>query len=620
MPKRVKNQASSASEAKTKEIERSNTRTLPPRIAMAALLGHQLGEAVITWGVPYKENPELGLSGDTGRQLRVGRAEAVAVLANRFRFTQSGDLHLRRLLDRIREDAPLDDIAMEAREVVRRLTAELQAMEGHSAGVAFAGSYHLRELAIVTDAVNTRNSKALVEFFGQEQTRNILAYGLVNIQACLSASHSGSPVHQTVTEFMGDIDLVHQSMGNFEQSCNDPKRLRRLIVCLKEEARIWFEDYIEYIEPDGKEIVSTPETLDAAFAFGYHTSLLHHTCLLYPASALQLFAHNFYIASALARALGIPDHEDIQKAELAVQQFSDGLKVGQTPSRDEVMVAGELIRHGWRYRTSALVEIAFGTFAKRLFSLGEQCGRIAVMLSTTMQDAPVLMHLMVLQPEVVAKDYDLLIKGIRAAKLPPTTERRLVGAVFSMKGSDPLQLQVNGIWQTVTSDIRSALKSVYSAPVLPPCFVHLAASVSRIRREYPDYERNVFVMMTFADSPQHAKIFDTTRATLENLGYHALRADERLYSDDLWSNVCVYMLACKRGIAIFERITVHEFNPSVAMEVGFMLALGKEVLLLKDIGMPALPTDLVGKLYRPFSALDPSGVRTQVDAWVQELA
>jgi hypothetical protein len=65
-----------------------------------------------------------------------------------------------------------------------------------------------------------------------------------------------------------------------------------------------------------------------------------------------------------------------------------------------------------------------------------------------------------------------------------------------------------------------------------------------------------------------------------------LRADDKDYTGDLWENVCLYMLGCRFGVAVFEEIDQREFNPNVAFELGFMTAHGKRCPLLKDQRKP----------------------------------
>ena len=67
-----------------------------------------------------------------------------------------------------------------------------------------------------------------------------------------------------------------------------------------------------------------------------------------------------------------------------------------------------------------------------------------------------------------------------------------------------------------------------------------------------------------------------------------------------------YIYGCGMGIAVFERIESDDFNLNVSLEVGYMMAMKRPVCLLKDRTLRALPSDLVGRLYKPFDLQDPS--------------
>ncbi len=114
-------------------------------------------------------------------------------------------------------------------------------------------------------------------------------------------------------------------------------------------------------------------------------------------------------------------------------------------------------------------------------------------------------------------------------------------------------------------------------------------------------EINVFVMMRFRDNnPNFTKIELTIRNTLEKYGLRARLAKDIAYSDEIWTNIVYYMQNCKYGIAVFEEIDDREYNPNISMELGFMYALDRKCLLLKDERMPRLPTDICGKIYKDF--------------------
>lgn len=98
-----------------------------------------------------------------------------------------------------------------------------------------------------------------------------------------------------------------------------------------------------------------------------------------------------------------------------------------------------------------------------------------------------------------------------------------------------------------------------------------------------------------------------------------MRADDKEYTDDLWDNVLTYLYGCDYAIAVFDQINYREFNPNVALEVGFLLAQCKRVLLLKDVSISVMPADIVGKIYRPFNTYDPlRSIPPQIKKWLED--
>jgi hypothetical protein len=160
-------------------------------------------------------------------------------------------------------------------------------------------------------------------------------------------------------------------------------------------------------------------------------------------------------------------------------------------------------------------------------------------------------------------------------------------------------------------------------PPLPPGYESFAADRARFLRDHPDADRNVFVMTRFDASNRLLRQLDQElRRTLCRQGLHAVRADDRMYpaSRQLWDNVCVYMLSCPYGVAVLEDRVKDEFNPNVALEYGFMRALGKPTLLLKDVGFHNLRADILGTLHEPFDITDIAGsLAKPIENWVRDL-
>lgn len=145
---------------------------------------------------------------------------------------------------------------------------------------------------------------------------------------------------------------------------------------------------------------------------------------------------------------------------------------------------------------------------------------------------------------------------------------------------------------------------------------HLEGPLRRLLDDHPDPDRNVFIMMRFLDTNQMNSIAQTIKSALTDRDLVGLRADDRDYTGELWSNVQTYMTASRFGIAVFEDIEERHHNPNVALELGYMLARQKRCLILKEQRLDALPTDLIGKLYKPFDVFNiDETVRAQVHRW-----
>lgn len=147
----------------------------------------------------------------------------------------------------------------------------------------------------------------------------------------------------------------------------------------------------------------------------------------------------------------------------------------------------------------------------------------------------------------------------------------------------------------------------------------LTDSLKEFRKDYPNQSNCVFVMMRFGTTKAHVEILQSIRDALAAQGITALRADDKDYHDDLFWNILTYIYGCGIGIAVFERIEQEEFNPNIAFEVGYMMALKKPVLLLKDQTLKNLNADLIGKLYKEFNPQSISStIAPQLQRWLKD--
>lgn len=111
--------------------------------------------------------------------------------------------------------------------------------------------------------------------------------------------------------------------------------------------------------------------------------------------------------------------------------------------------------------------------------------------------------------------------------------------------------------------------------------VEIELSLRHFRLDHPSPEKVAFVMMKYGSTRAHDEIVKGIEAALVPHGICAVRADSKEYHPDLYYNILTYIYGCGFGIAVFERIEREDFNPNVSLEVGYLLALSKEVCLLK---------------------------------------
>jgi len=143
------------------------------------------------------------------------------------------------------------------------------------------------------------------------------------------------------------------------------------------------------------------------------------------------------------------------------------------------------------------------------------------------------------------------------------------------------------------------------------------AGIARFLEGYP-FERNVFCMSRFprGDRDPLCVTLVTCRGTCEQLGLRMHLASDRAVEDLLFGNVAAAMWASRFGIAIFEDRVGEGLNYNVVLEVGAMLVTGRRCLLLKDVTVEELPTDLVGHIYQPVDVADSDAVAAAVERWI----
>jgi hypothetical protein len=140
------------------------------------------------------------------------------------------------------------------------------------------------------------------------------------------------------------------------------------------------------------------------------------------------------------------------------------------------------------------------------------------------------------------------------------------------------------------------------------------------------FEKSVFVMTKFPDPKKNAAVdaelaavIEAVRQAVEARGYVPRLASDLKYHNILWDNVELYLLGCKRGVAIVEDRYLPELNPNVAMEWGWMRGMGRDVLYLVEKGFAKQRADWGGLIESSFNWANPAfEIDAAVAAWLKE--
>jgi protein-tyrosine-phosphatase len=132
-------------------------------------------------------------------------------------------------------------------------------------------------------------------------------------------------------------------------------------------------------------------------------------------------------------------------------------------------------------------------------------------------------------------------------------------------------------------------------------------------------ESNVFLMTRFRKTAYHEAISEAVAEAVHAFGLELVRADDPNIGESmLWPTVQYCMEACHFGVAVFEDIDEADINPNVSLELGYMMALKRSCLPLKEQRLRKLPADLTGHLYKEFDSFNiKPTVLAQIADWLK---
>jgi hypothetical protein len=145
---------------------------------------------------------------------------------------------------------------------------------------------------------------------------------------------------------------------------------------------------------------------------------------------------------------------------------------------------------------------------------------------------------------------------------------------------------------------------------------NLEQSLAAFRRDHPVGLKTAFIIMSLVNTPFHQQISKAVQDTLALLGVVGVRASDKVYHPDLYSNILTYVRGCGFGIAVLDRVSAAPTNLNVAFQVGYMLALNKQVCLLRDKTLLNAQPDLMEKLSITIDSQAVASIHAALSHWI----
>jgi hypothetical protein len=150
--------------------------------------------------------------------------------------------------------------------------------------------------------------------------------------------------------------------------------------------------------------------------------------------------------------------------------------------------------------------------------------------------------------------------------------------------------------------------------LVPEPLIGCRSKMQQFLLKHP-FDHSVFIMIRYGRNKHVIAAIKRAVAgiTIEGRPFFPVLASEHALTDDLYNPIAC-LLCCSLGIAVFSREKPKEkHNPNVAYELGMMHLLHRRCLILKHATLTSLHTDILMKLYEPYTG--PASAGNVVTRW-----
>jgi hypothetical protein len=192
------------------------------------------------------------------------------------------------------------------------------------------------------------------------------------------------------------------------------------------------------------------------------------------------------------------------------------------------------------------------------------------------------------------------------------------------KGTAHLDVSVSHVpVQALASDLGRATGSEFGDrhhALIPP-FIGPMGAAPGLTRILADsaFEQNVMLITRFPKGTEDhfAQLIPRLREATAGHGLKLQVASDGMAEDTLWANVVTYMWACKYAIVLMDSAD-GVLNSNVLIEIGGMLMTGRRCAILRDKSVPAMPSDLVGHIYKSADFADHQSSIAAIHQWIRD--
>lgn len=144
---------------------------------------------------------------------------------------------------------------------------------------------------------------------------------------------------------------------------------------------------------------------------------------------------------------------------------------------------------------------------------------------------------------------------------------------------------------------------------------------SAFEKEFGDKEIG-FLIRKFESRNDRDALITTIRNSFREKGLKLVDASEKSLQQETWRNIKEFLDNCAFGVVIIDSFSPNdnnEFNPNIFLEIGYLLARGKNLLILIQNSLERkLPTDVKPFLYTTFDSqdIDSYSLKVKIHKWI----